>query len=75
MMAAVFSMQGFGQVRIKDNGFVISTDEYFQLGGAIIMLIVTAGFKESLITAKSYATCQGVCGLAVDKMWRVLVGE
>ena len=39
------------------------------------MLIVTAGFKESLLTAKTYATCSGVCALAVDKSWRVLVGE
>jgi PHS family inorganic phosphate transporter-like MFS transporter len=58
MMAAVFSMQGFGQ-----------------LAGALIMLIVTAGFKESLLTAKTYATCTGQCGLAVDKMWRTLVGK
>jgi PHS family inorganic phosphate transporter-like MFS transporter len=39
------------------------------------MLIVTAGFKESLLTATSYANCFGVCALAVDKMWRVLIGE
>jgi len=38
------------------------------------MLVVTVGFKGSLQTAKSYATCSGVCSLAVDKMWRVLVG-
>lgn len=24
--------------------------------------------------AKTYATCTGVCGVAVDKMWRVLIG-
>jgi MFS transporter, PHS family, inorganic phosphate transporter len=39
------------------------------------MLIVTAGFKESLMTAKTIATCSGVCSLAVDKMWRVLIGK
>ena len=25
-------------------------------------------------SAKTYATCTGVCGVAVDKMWRVLIG-
>ena len=58
MMAAVFSMQGFGQ-----------------LTGALVMLFVTLGFKHSLLTATKYATCTGVCGLAVDKMWRTLVGK
>lgn len=57
MMAAVFSMQGFGQ-----------------LGGALVMLCLTAGFKGSLSTASSYATCTGNCVIAVDKMWRALIG-
>jgi PHS family inorganic phosphate transporter-like MFS transporter len=39
------------------------------------MIILVAGFKESLASATSYATCSGVCALAVDKMWRVLVGK
>jgi len=38
------------------------------------MIVVTAGFKESLLSAKSFGTCQGVCGVAVDKMWRTLIG-
>ena len=38
------------------------------------MLIVTAGFKNSLLTANTFANCTGVCGLAVDKMWRTLIG-
>jgi PHS family inorganic phosphate transporter-like MFS transporter len=58
MMAAVFSMQGLGQ-----------------LCGALVMLFVTIGFKESLETAKAAATCTGVCALAVDKMWRILIGK
>jgi PHS family inorganic phosphate transporter-like MFS transporter len=57
MMAAVFAMQGFGQ-----------------LAGALVMLFVTVGFKQSLLTATTYAKCTGVCGLAVDKMWRALIG-
>jgi MFS transporter, PHS family, inorganic phosphate transporter len=56
-MAAVFAMQGFGQ-----------------LAGALVMLFVTLGFKQSLLTAATYAKCTGVCSLAVDKMWRTLIG-
>lgn len=57
MMAAVFAMQGFGQ-----------------LAGALVMLFVTLGFKESLLTARTFVMCTGICRVAVDKMWRVLVG-
>lgn len=57
MMAAVFAMQGFGQ-----------------LAAAIVALIVTAGFKKSLETADTVGHCSGVCQLAVDKMWRVVIG-
>lgn len=40
------------------------------------MLVVTAGFKHSLQSAKTYATCNnGVCDIAVDKMWRILIGN
>jgi hypothetical protein len=46
-----------------------------QFAGALVMLIVTQGFKESLKTSVSYAKCSGVCHLAVDKMWRVLIGK
>ncbi|CZR57784.1 probable inorganic phosphate transporter 1-6 /Pi cotransporter) [Phialocephala subalpina] len=45
-----------------------------QFTAAIIALIVTAGFKESLLTGSKASTCTGVCQLAVDKMWRVIVG-
>lgn len=60
MMGSVFAMQGFGQ-----------------MGGAIIMLIVTVGFKSSLQSAVSYSDCfkSGECSLAVDKMWRILIGK
>jgi PHS family inorganic phosphate transporter-like MFS transporter len=60
MMGAVFSMQGFGQ-----------------LGGALVMLCLTAGFKDTLNGpfAKDYANCTGPCTIAVDKMWRALIGE
>ncbi|KUJ08542.1 phosphate permease [Mollisia scopiformis] len=55
-------------------GAVFAMQGFGQLTAAIVMIIVTAGFKDSLKSAKSYATCQGVCGIAVDKMWRILVG-
>lgn len=58
MMAAVFSMQGFGQ-----------------LGGALVMLCLVAGFKDSLAGAKDYAHCTGSCQVAADKMWRTLIGS
>jgi len=63
MMNAVFAMQGIGQFT-----------------AAIIALIVCAGFKESLETGKKVGkvgaatNCTGVCQLAVDKMWRVIIG-
>ncbi len=45
-----------------------------QLTAAFIMLFVTLGFKESLLSSTKPANCTGVCGLAVDKMWRTLIG-
>lgn len=55
-------------------GSVFAMQGFGQFGAAIIALIVTAGFKDSLSTASSAATCSGVCSLAVDKMWRVIIG-
>lgn len=63
MMGAVFAMQGLGQ-----------------FGAGIIALIVTAGFKGSLSSATGanatavVAACDGVCLVAVDKMWRIIIG-
>jgi hypothetical protein len=44
-----------------------------QFTAAIIALIVTSGFEESLKSATKASTCTGVCQLAVDKMWRVIM--
>ncbi|KAF7932576.1 uncharacterized protein EAE98_003875 [Botrytis deweyae] len=55
-------------------GAVFAMQGIGQFVAGLVMLILVAGFKESLLTAKSAALCQGVCGLAVDKMWRVLIG-
>ncbi|KAM0715896.1 hypothetical protein Q7P37_008410 [Cladosporium fusiforme] len=45
-----------------------------QFAAGIVSLIVTSGFKESLLTADAVSECSGVCGIAVDKMWRVVIG-
>ncbi|EQK97524.1 hypothetical protein G6O67_007434 [Ophiocordyceps sinensis] len=57
MMAAVFAMQGLGQ-----------------LGAALVMLFVTIGFRAQLEPALNVASCDGDCRIAVDKMWRALIG-
>ena len=56
-------------------GAVFSMQGFGQLGGALVMLIAVVGFKGSLESASKYGTCTGVCGLAVDKMWRILIGK
>lgn len=53
---------------------VFAMQGFGQLGGAIVMLIITAGFKSSLETSKNYASCSGDCQVSVDKMWRILIG-
>lgn len=55
-------------------GAVFAMQGFGQLAGALVMLFLTLGFKESLLTATKYSTCTGVCGLAVDRMWRSLIG-
>ncbi|RGP79028.1 phosphate permease [Fusarium longipes] len=57
MMAAVFAMQGIGQ-----------------LVAALVMMFLTLGFKSSLEGAADTKSCTGDCQVAVDKMWRTLVG-
>ena len=38
------------------------------------MVCLAAGFKGTLESYKNYAACTGDCSVAVDKMWRVLIG-
>lgn len=45
-----------------------------QLCAALVMLFVTLGFKQSLSEAATIAQCTGDCQIAVDKMWRTLIG-
>ncbi|KAK9465990.1 major facilitator superfamily domain-containing protein [Lipomyces arxii] len=55
-------------------GAVFANQGWGQLAAALIALISTAGFKNSLIGADSAAECTGSCLTAVDKMWRITVG-
>lgn len=52
-------------------GAVFAMQGLGQLCAAIVMICVTAGFKQSLLSAKTYATCQGECAVAVDKVSQV----
>lgn len=55
-------------------GSVFAMQGIGQFTAAIIGLIVAVGFKGSLESAKTVADCDGVCQLAVDKMWRIIIG-
>ncbi|KAJ6111468.1 repressible high-affinity phosphate permease [Penicillium sp. IBT 18751x] len=55
-------------------GSVFAMQGIGQFTAAILALIVTAGFRQSLESAKDVAHCSGVCQLAVDKMWRIVIG-
>lgn len=55
-------------------GAVVAMQGLGQFAAAVIALVATAGFRESLETAKDVGHCSGPCQLAVDKMWRVTIG-
>ncbi|KUI60719.1 Repressible high-affinity phosphate permease [Cytospora mali] len=55
-------------------GAVFAMQGLGQLAAALVMLFVTLGFKESLETSSKLANCTGDCAVAVDKMWRTLIG-
>ncbi|KAI0200387.1 major facilitator superfamily domain-containing protein [Astrocystis sublimbata] len=55
-------------------GAVFAQQGIGQLTGAFVMLFLTLGFKEALSASPSIDQCDGWCGVAVDKMWRALVG-
>ncbi|EOO03909.1 putative inorganic phosphate transporter pho84 protein [Phaeoacremonium minimum UCRPA7] len=55
-------------------GSVFAMQGLGQLCAAFVMLFVTLGFKGSLETSTKLANCTGVCAIAVDKMWRTLIG-
>ncbi|KAK1782503.1 major facilitator superfamily domain-containing protein [Copromyces sp. CBS 386.78] len=55
-------------------GAVFAMQGLGQLAAAFVMLFVTLGFKKSLEPAPTLATCTGDCAVAVDKMWRTVIG-
>lgn len=55
-------------------GSVFAMQGIGQFAAGIMSLIVVSGFQGSLSSASSYRTCTGTCGLAVDKMWRIIIG-
>ncbi|ROW05861.1 hypothetical protein VMCG_05296 [Cytospora schulzeri] len=55
-------------------GSVFAMQGLGQLAAAFVMLFVTLGFKGSLEGAATLADCTGGCAVAVDKMWRTLIG-
>lgn len=55
-------------------GSVFAMQGLGQFGAALVALIVTTTFKQSLVTAPDAASCHGACQLAADKMWRIIIG-
>jgi PHS family inorganic phosphate transporter-like MFS transporter len=55
-------------------GAVFSMQGFGQFAAALMALIVTAGFRSSLESAKDVGHCSGACQVAVDKMWRTIIG-
>ncbi|KAI0185368.1 phosphate permease [Xylaria flabelliformis] len=55
-------------------GAVFAQQGIGQLTGAFVMLFLTLGFKQALSQSPGIAQCDGWCAVAVDKMWRALVG-
>lgn len=45
-----------------------------QFVGALVMIFLTLGFKDQLKGSPDIGSCTGGCQVAVDKMWRTLVG-
>lgn len=45
-----------------------------QFASAVMCLIVTASFRSALEPAPTAAQCTGSCQLAVDRMWRIIMG-
>ncbi|KAI1465859.1 phosphate permease [Daldinia caldariorum] len=55
-------------------GAVFAMQGIGQLVCAFVMLFVTLGFREALSAAPDTTHCNGYCAVAVDKMWRTLIG-
>lgn len=55
-------------------GAVFAMQGLGQLAAAFVMLFLTLGFRKSLESSATLADCTGDCAVAVDKMWRTLIG-
>ncbi|RYO80830.1 hypothetical protein DL762_007458 [Monosporascus cannonballus] len=55
-------------------GAVFAMQGIGQLLCALVMLFITLGFKEQLEASTRPANCDAYCAIAVDKMWRTLIG-
>ncbi|KAI1119512.1 major facilitator superfamily domain-containing protein [Nemania sp. NC0429] len=55
-------------------GAVFAQQGIGQLTGAFVMLFLTLGFKQALTQSPGIGQCDEWCAVAVDKMWRALVG-
>lgn len=54
-------------------GSVFAMQGIGQLVAALVALIVTAGFKNSLVASPKIGKCDHDCLKAVDQMWRIIV--
>lgn len=55
-------------------GAVFAMQGIGQFVAALMALIVTVAFKSQTITAESPALCDVGCKVAVDRMWRIIIG-
>jgi len=55
-------------------GSVFAMQGFGQFAAAMMVLIVTMGFKETLQATKTRSACDGVCQRDVDIMWRIVLG-
>lgn len=55
-------------------GAVFAMQGFGQFAAAMIVLIVTIGFKDTLQGVAEPSACNGVCQKHVDIMWRVVLG-
>ena len=55
-------------------GSVFAMQGLGQFASALITLIVTTSFRSSLEPAMTARDCTGDCQMAVDRMWRIIVG-
>jgi PHS family inorganic phosphate transporter-like MFS transporter len=55
-------------------GSVFAMQGIGQLVAALVALIATVGFKNSLVTSPKIGKCDHNCLKAVDQMWRIIVG-